>query len=264
MENPLITIGLTCYNQEKYIREALEGCFAQTYSPLEIIVSDNNSTDGSVSIIGDMINEYKRKDGRHAIIFNKNEANLGYVGNLLKIFTLMHGELLVEASGDDISFPDRVEVIANEWVKTNKLANLVAHGGRRIDTQGNALDIIRPSDDTRKTGLLLAHEIPSDWFVGAFHAYSPRILSEFANPEPNLTGVDNLFGFRALMLGPILFLDDILIKYRIDSGVSTGVLSWRQSRLSQSKRLMLQLYQALDDLDKAIWVDKMEADVISP
>jgi len=40
-ERPLLTFALFGYNQEQYIREAVEGAFAQTYSPLEIILSDD-------------------------------------------------------------------------------------------------------------------------------------------------------------------------------------------------------------------------------
>ena len=40
---PLVTFALFAYNQEKYIREAVEGAFSQTYEPLEIILSDDYS-----------------------------------------------------------------------------------------------------------------------------------------------------------------------------------------------------------------------------
>jgi len=42
-EKSLITLALVAYNQERFISEALEGAFAQTYSPLEIILSDDCS-----------------------------------------------------------------------------------------------------------------------------------------------------------------------------------------------------------------------------
>ena len=48
---PLITFALFAYNQEKYIEEAVQGAFLQTYSPLEIILSDDGSTDRTFEII---------------------------------------------------------------------------------------------------------------------------------------------------------------------------------------------------------------------
>jgi len=47
-DRPLVTFALVAYNQEQYIREAVEGAFAQTYEPLEIILSDDCSSDRTV------------------------------------------------------------------------------------------------------------------------------------------------------------------------------------------------------------------------
>ena len=68
-ECPLITFALLAYNQESYIREAVEGAFAQNYSPLEIILSDDYSTDKTYEIMKDLVDEYK---GFHIIKINRN------------------------------------------------------------------------------------------------------------------------------------------------------------------------------------------------
>ena len=44
-EPPRVTLAVIAYNQERFIREAIEGAFAQTYQPLEIILSDDCSSD---------------------------------------------------------------------------------------------------------------------------------------------------------------------------------------------------------------------------
>ena len=50
-DRPLVTFALFAYNQEEFIREAVEGAFAQTYEPLEIILSDDCSSDRTYEII---------------------------------------------------------------------------------------------------------------------------------------------------------------------------------------------------------------------
>ena len=45
VEKPLVTFALFAYNQERFITEAVEAAFAQTYQPLEIIISDDGSSD---------------------------------------------------------------------------------------------------------------------------------------------------------------------------------------------------------------------------
>ena len=77
-EKPLITFALFAYNQERFIREAVEGAFSQTYSPLEIILSDDCSPDRTFEIMKEMAAEYT---GPHTIVLNRNEKNHSKFGN---------------------------------------------------------------------------------------------------------------------------------------------------------------------------------------
>ena len=47
MDRPLVSFCLKSYNQKRYLKNALQGAFAQTYRPLEIVISDDGSKDGS-------------------------------------------------------------------------------------------------------------------------------------------------------------------------------------------------------------------------
>ena len=66
---PLISYCLITYNQEKYIKEAVLSALSQTYHPLEIIISDDCSTDNTFDIVRETINNYL---GGHNIILNLN------------------------------------------------------------------------------------------------------------------------------------------------------------------------------------------------
>jgi cellulose synthase/poly-beta-1,6-N-acetylglucosamine synthase-like glycosyltransferase len=63
--SPLITLFVYAFNHEKFIREAVEGAFAQTYNPLEIILSDDCSTDRTYEIMQEMAERYS---GPHKVI----------------------------------------------------------------------------------------------------------------------------------------------------------------------------------------------------
>ena len=76
-DRPLITFALFAYNQEAYVREAIEGAFAQTYEPLEIILSDDCSTDRTFEIMQEMAAAYR---GPHRVRVNLNPVNLGVGG----------------------------------------------------------------------------------------------------------------------------------------------------------------------------------------
>lgn len=103
-ERPLVTFALFSYNQENYIREAIEGAFSQTYSPLEIILSDDCSTDGTLEIMKEMAKEYK---GPHLVKVRQTEKNLGIAMHFDALMRLAAGQFVVVAAGDDISHPER-------------------------------------------------------------------------------------------------------------------------------------------------------------
>src|SRR5262245_56929726 len=51
MEQPLISCIVRVFNGEGYLREALDSILAQTYRPLEVIVADDGSTDGTARVV---------------------------------------------------------------------------------------------------------------------------------------------------------------------------------------------------------------------
>ena len=106
-ENPLITFALFAYNQEQIVHQAIEGAFSQTYSPLEIILSDDCSSDRTFEIMERMTSAYQ---GPHKVILNRNQKNLGIGRHYNKIMEMAHGEIKVGAAGDDISLPERTQI----------------------------------------------------------------------------------------------------------------------------------------------------------
>lgn len=105
-DRPLVTFAVFAYNQEDFVRDAIESAFAQTYSPLEIILSDDCSADRTFQIMKELASAYS---GPHRIVVRKNAANSGVLGHVLTVAKMARGEFLVVAAGDDISFPERTE-----------------------------------------------------------------------------------------------------------------------------------------------------------
>src|SRR5690625_1414914 len=76
MDYPLVTVFMPVFNAERYISEALESIFNQTYGNLEILLVDDGSTDDSVNII----NSYK--DTRIRLIQNVRNRGIPYTRNI--------------------------------------------------------------------------------------------------------------------------------------------------------------------------------------
>ena len=209
--NPLITFALFAYNQEMFIREAIVGALSQTYSPLEIIISDDCSTDKTYEIMVDMVSEYR---GPHNIVLNKNENNLGIASHVNKVISLAKGLLIIAAAGDDISFPTRTSELTELWVKNGRFSGIVYSQYEPIDNEGNSLNVDCLCKDVSD---LTIEEFASRFnpgIVGATQAWTKDLFIKFGPLPHDLYCEDAVFVFRAKLYGEILFLDRVLLKYR--------------------------------------------------
>ena len=212
---PLVAICMATYNQEKYVRDSVRGLLSQTYEPLEIVISDDHSTDRTWDIINEEVDAYKANGGIHKnIVLNRNEKNLGVAKHSEVIGSFIHGELSVGTGGDDICLPNRVERIVEEWVKDGKRAAAISHSGYTIDTEGRWIGIVRPS----------SLECP----LGAVMAWKRFGGCRFPCVDCAGGSEDVIGAARAMMRGGELILPDKLLLYRIGSGVTSTAKKQRE------------------------------------
>jgi glycosyltransferase involved in cell wall biosynthesis len=101
LDNPLITVLMSCYNSQSTIREAVDSILTQTVGNFEFIIIDDASTDDTLKIL----REYK--DNRIILICNELNRGLGY--NLNYGVNIAKGDYIARMDSDDISYPDRCE-----------------------------------------------------------------------------------------------------------------------------------------------------------
>jgi len=99
---PKVSLLMTVYNREKYIRQAIESILKSKFTDYELILTDDGSTDASPTII----EKYAARDGR--IKFYRNEKNLGDYHNRNKAASLANGEYLKYVDADDLVYPHGV------------------------------------------------------------------------------------------------------------------------------------------------------------
>ena len=102
---PSISIILTGHNQEHCIRDAIRSVFGQDYEgPVEIILSDDGSSDGTFAVMQEMAAQYR---GPYRVILNRNETPLGRGPHIRQAVGLASHEWILRQDGDDCSFPWR-------------------------------------------------------------------------------------------------------------------------------------------------------------
>ena len=102
MSNPLITIGITCYNARDSIRGAVESALLQTWPVREIIVVDDGSTDGSDRVLQRLARAHSE------VRVVRHEVNRGFPCALNTLVAQARGMFIALFDDDDESVPDRV------------------------------------------------------------------------------------------------------------------------------------------------------------
>jgi len=234
-ERPLITLTVIAYNHEPFILEALRAAVAQDYSPLEIVVSDDASSDKTFAIISSFAAAYT---GPHRLVINRNPANLGIAGNWNVLCGLAKGELIVSADGDDVSLPNRVTRMHACYESAGRPLYMCARA-RCIDERGtimgavNARRKIKPCVGLAPNILGLMPGV-----FGAASAFQRSLIDTFGPlQQPSMRFVDRAFPFRALLLGGrIEHLDEVLVHYRQHGGGTCGLASTFRPNLAFHRR----------------------------
>jgi len=223
---PLVSFCLITYQQEKYIHEAVKSAFSQSYSPLEIVICDDASPDGTFDIIRQMVEAYR---GPHRIIFHRNSRNRGLTGNVNAVMELAHGELIVLAAGDDISLPHRTQCIVEEWLHRGCPRGSLSTSFTIIDEDGNPLPEAGTRPHAPPTSLTAWVRNPFVLVNGAAHAFHADVFRVFGPLVENRMSEDNPLAVRALALGGIGFIDRPTMRYRRHRNNLAGFVEQKSS-----------------------------------
>lgn len=126
---PKVSVIMSVYNGEEFLREAIESILNQTYRNFEFIIIDDGSKDKSLKIIKSY------KDARIVLV---SRPNKGLVASLNEGIALSKGEYIARQDADDVSVLDRFEKEVKYMDKHPKTA-LVGSNYTIMDIKGNPL-----------------------------------------------------------------------------------------------------------------------------
>ncbi len=212
---PKVSIGMPVYNGEKYIREALDSLLAQTFTDLELIISDNASTDRTEAIC----REYAVKDSR--IRYVRQPENRGGHWNFNYVLQAAKGLYFTYLACDDVLDSCFLEKTVNYMSRHNECV-LVSGDFESIDKFGLRIRI-EELDEIRET-------IKWEWRCREFFRYPiskvffciyglmktelAKVIFE-AIPHPKMaTGSELPLLARLAVAGQIVSIPMVLRKYR--------------------------------------------------
>lgn len=135
--SPGLSVLLSVYNGEKYLREALDTLLAQTFGDFELVAVDDASTDATPAILS----EYADEDPRIRII--TNAKNLGLVNALNVGLAECRAPLVARADADDIYHPERLaKQVA--FMEQHEDVGVLSCWFRRVSEDGTMRRVARP------------------------------------------------------------------------------------------------------------------------
>ena len=135
--SPLVSIGLPVYNGARHIERAVKAVLAQTYEDLELIISDNASTDETYEIC----DQLARADDRIRLL--ANERNMGAAANFNAVFLQSAGRYFKWLGHDDFLEPTAIEV-AVRTMRDRDDVSVVHWLERMTDENGSVIREYRP------------------------------------------------------------------------------------------------------------------------
>ena len=204
---PLVSVGLAVYNGEAYLSQSLDSLLAQDYENIELIISDNASTDRT----GEICHSYASGDDR--IRYYRNDQNRGPVWNFNRVFELAWGEYFMWACHDDYWDPQYLRSCI-EALENHDTAVLAATMCKSVDSTTGELILIDKGLST--ISLSFSERFKSyksaihggSCIGGLFYGVYKRDVLSRCMPLKNRITIDHL------LLAEICFLGDFITVQR--------------------------------------------------
>ena len=127
--NSAVSVVVTCHNLERYIGAAIDSVLAQNYAgPVDVLVVDDGSTDGSAAIIA----------SRAGVRYLRTPRNLGVLMATVLGLRETHGDLVFFLDGDDVWRADKLRLMVARFEADRDLG-LLTHDLEYIDGDGRVL-----------------------------------------------------------------------------------------------------------------------------
>jgi len=206
---PLVSVIVNCHNGEKYLSEALDSIFSQSYKIFEIIFWDNASTDSSSHIA----KSYQSIDSRLKYFHADKTISLGEARDLA--INESNGKLLSFLDCDDLWLPSKLEKQVKLFVKNEATVGFIYSRCSVISEYGVKTGEINNAEDVLRVGEIFGELVKKNFipFVSALVSKKKYYeVGGFPKAYKNCTDYD-LF-LKLSYKYHVLAVDEILCKYR--------------------------------------------------
>jgi GT2 family glycosyltransferase len=230
MQN-LISILVLSYNNLEYFPECINSILEQTYENIEIVLSDDCSTNFNKDTILKYIDEKKNKNIK-SIVLNQNKKNIGVVKNFNKAIRLGKGEYFFYLAADDCLYDKNVIKDVIEYFEDTKLLIFTGYKAvysNKLDDYVKKLPRKNEVEFLKKEspGLLYEKLCLGSFISGSNTPFSRKFIEEYGYLDETYEYLEDYPRYLKISkLGcKIGFYERTLIKYRMGGVTTNGVVS---------------------------------------
>ncbi len=208
---PLVSVCLASFNNSSFIEETLNSIYNQDYSPIELIIVDDHSTDNAVDIIKDWI----CKMGVRAELIIK-DRNKGLCHSLNLLLSKANGTFFTPFASDDLMKPERISRLVGKLRNSDINTGVVYSDVEFIDENGLIIGYYFKGNQRKLMEGDIYPQLISDEF--RFPTPSCLIRKDVYNTvgayDENLRTEDIDMWFRIAAKFEFTYLDEPLTAYR--------------------------------------------------
>ncbi len=205
-----LSIAMTTYNGERFLRQQLDSIYSQSKLPDEVVVCDDNSSDGTVAIL----EEYKVKYG---LKYYVNNPGLGVNENFYKAISLCSGDYIALSDQDDIWLPNKIELTYNKLLEIDDGKPSVVSSQRKdIDAEGNIINDLQDIPDSFGYAATILGRNNSQGCTLMMNRELADVVLENKDADLRLKNImfDYFISFTAAVLGNKYNMGNRLMLYR--------------------------------------------------
>jgi len=222
MENPLVSIGVITYNSATTIVETLDSAYQQTYENLELIISDDCSSDDTVVICKKWLESYGHRFVNTKIV--TVPVNTGTSANCNRAIVEAQGEWFKGIAGDDMLMPDAIEEYMR-FVLDNPQCQMCVAGVKVFSTENIPTEQLSAQYNQylKNTDISLEEQkrqiVKKMIFPGPTYFYSKKLCEAVGGyDERYILSEEWAFCYKVLNEGyRINVIHKPLVKYRLTS-----------------------------------------------
>ncbi|MDR1258423.1 MAG: glycosyltransferase family 2 protein [Tannerellaceae bacterium] len=235
----LVSVVLGAYNGERYLKEQIDSILEQTYRDIELIITDDCSTDDTAGILKDYAGRYENVH----VYFN--EENLGLIRNYEKALKYPKGAYIAFADQDDIWLPHKIQSLLDNIGDSMLIYSDCAYIDADGRLMGKKLSDYRNLISGRNLYML---DSGSGIWIAAHAMMFRRELLDPALPFSPYFSHDTWLAYIAMLKGNVTFLPEVLVLYRQHGANTVGGLGchkmMKNARPARAERYMMQQLEA--------------------